>query len=98
MKENIDEYMIFFKKQGLKEKQSVIYEQLQILARFTNDLCKNINVSNELILNKEILDLKKESYTEDDFTEAMIVLINSIQNSICDYSNGITNLLDKIDN
>lgn len=98
MKENIDEYMIFFKKQGLKEKQSIIYEQLQILARFTNDLCKNINVSNELILNKEILDLKKESYTEDDFTEAMIVLINSIQNSICDYSNGITNLLDKIDN
>lgn len=98
MKENIDEYMIFFKKQGLKEKQSIIYEQLQILARFTNDLCKNINVSNELILNKEILDLKKESYTEDDFTEAIIVLINSIQNSICDYSNGITNLLDKIDN
>lgn len=98
MKENIDEYMIFFKKQGLKEKQSIIYEQLQILARFTNDLCKNINVSNELILNKEILDLKKESYTEDDFTEAIIALINSIQNSICDYSNGITNLLDKIDN
>lgn len=98
MKENIDEYMIFFKKQGLKEKQSIIYEQLQILARFTNDLCKNINVSNELILNKEILDLKKESYTEDDFTEAIIVLINSIQNSICDYSNGITNLLDKMDN
>lgn len=98
MKENIDEYMIFFKKQGLKEKQSIIYEQLQILARFTNDLCKNINVSNELILNKEILDLKKESYTEDDFTEAIIILINSIQNSICDYSNGITNLLDKMDN
>lgn len=98
MKENIDEYMIFFKKQGLKEKQSIIYEQLQILARFTNDLCKNINVSNELILNKEILDLKNESYTEDDFTEAIIVLINSIQNSICDYSNGITNLLDKMDN
>ena len=98
MKENIDEYMIFFKKQGLKEKQSIIYEQLQILARFTNDLCKNINVSNELILNKEILDLKKESYTEDDFTEAIIVLINSIQNSICDYSNGISNLLDKMDN
>lgn len=98
MRENIDEYMSFFKKQGLKEKQSIIYEQLQILARFTNDLCKNINVSNELILNKEILDLKKESYTEDDFTEAIIVLINSIQNSICDYSDGITNLLDKMNN
>ena len=51
-----------------------------------------------LMMPKEILDLKKDNYTEDDFAEAIIVLINSIQNSICDYSNGISNLLDKINN
>lgn len=97
MIEDINEYMIFFKQQTLKEKQSIVYEQLQLLAGFTNSLCQELNIPNKPILNREILDLKKDNYTEDDFAEAIIVLINSIQNSICDYSNGISDLLDQID-
>lgn len=97
MNEDINEYMIFFKQQTLKEKQSIVYEQLQLLTSFTNSLCQELNIPNKPILNREILDLKKDNYTEDDFAEAIIVLINSIQNSICDYSNGISDLLDKID-
>ena len=96
MNEDINEYMAFLS-QTLKEKQSIVYEQLQMLAGFTNDLCKELNIPNELILNRELLDLKKDDYTEDDFAEAIIVLINSVQNSICDYANGISTLLDKID-
>ena len=98
MSEDINEYMNFFKNQTLKEKQSIIYEQLQILTGLTNNMYKELNIQNDPILNREILDLKKDNYTEDDFAEAIIVLINSIQNSICDYSNGISNLLDKINN
>lgn len=97
MIENFEEYMKFFKEQSLKEKQSIIFEQLQMLAGFTNDLCSNLNISNEVLLNKELLDLKKDNYTEDDFAEAVIVLINSIQNSICDYTNGISSLLEKLE-
>lgn len=94
--ENFDEYMTFFKTQTLKEKQSIIYEQLQMLAGLTNNMCKEYNFSNELLINRELLDLKKENYTEDDFAEAIIVLINSIQRSICDYTNGLSNLLDEM--
>ena len=97
MNEDINEYMTFFKEQSLKEKQSIIYEQLQMLASFTNNLCNELNIPNEILMNRELLDLKNDNYTEDDFAEAIIVLINSIQNSICDYSNGIFQLLDKID-
>ena len=74
MSEDINEYMNFFKNQTLKDKQSIIYEQLQILTGLTNNMCK------------------------DDVAEVIIVLINSIQNAICDYSNGISNLRDKINN
>ncbi len=94
--EDFDEYMTFFKAQPLKEKQGIIYDQLQILAGFTNKLCKELRIPNEVLVNKELLDLKNDDYTEDDFAEAMIVFINSIQNSICDYSQGISNLLDKM--
>ncbi len=98
MNEDINEYMTFFKEQNLKEKQSIIYEQLQILTGLTNNLCNKLNISNEPILNKEILDLKNNNYSQDDFAEAIIVFIISIQNSICDYSNGISDLLDKMSN
>ena len=98
MNENIDEYMESFKNQTLKEKQNIIFEQLQMLTGFTNNLCKKINIQNEPILNRELLDLKNDNYTEDDFAEAIVVLINSIQNSICDYANGISDLFDKMDN
>lgn len=96
MEENINDYIKYFKEQTLKEKQSIIYEQLQVLMSLTNSLCKELNIENKPILNKEILDLKNNNYSEDDFAEAIIVLINSIQNSICDYANGISMLLDKI--
>ena len=96
MKEEFNEYMFFFKSQSLEEKQNIIYKQLQMLAAFTNNLCKELSIDNELIMNKELLDLKKDDYTQDDFAEAIITLVNSIQNSICDYSNGITNILDNM--
>lgn len=94
MNEDFNEYMKEFKTYSLKEKQNIIYEQLQLLTSFTNSMCKEINVDNEVLLNKELLDLKEKNYTQDDFAEAIIVLINSIQNSICDYSNGVSDLLD----
>lgn len=97
MNENFDEYMNFFKEQPLKEKQKIIYEQLQMLTGLTNNMCKELEIPNEPILNKELLDLNKDDYTEDDFAEAIIVFINSIQNSICDYSNGISMMLDSLE-
>lgn len=95
MPEDFNEYITFFKEQPLKEKQSIIYEQLQLLAEFSHNLCKELEIPNDILLNRELLDLKNDNYTEDDFSEAIIVLINSIQNSICDYSSGISKLLDE---
>lgn len=95
MTENINEYMNFFKQQSLNDKQNIIYEQLRTLASFTNHLCAELEIPNDILVNKELLDLKKDNYSEDDFLEAIVVLINSIQNSICDYASGISKLLDE---
>lgn len=96
MNKEFNEYMDFFKSQPLKEKQQIIYEQLILLTEFSNNLCKELDIKNDIILNRELLDLKKNNYTEDDFLEAIIVLINSIQTSICDYASGISDMLDKM--
>lgn len=92
--ENFNEYMEFFKSQPLKEKQSIIVDQMKILAGFTNSLCEEVGAKSEMLINRELIDLNKENYTEDDFAEAVIVLVNSIQNSICDLSNTLADIAD----
>lgn len=92
---DFDEYMAIFKSQPLKEKQDIIINQLKMLASLTNKMCEELNVKNEMIMNKELLDLKKEDYTEDDFAEALIVLVNSIQNSLCDFDLKLTDIMEK---
>lgn len=92
---NFDEYIEFFKKQPLKEKQDIIMEQLKMIASLANKMCNEINAKNEIIMNKELLDMKKDDYTEDDFAEAVIVLVNSIQNSLCDFDLKLTDIMEK---
>jgi len=94
--ENFSEYMEFFKSQPLKEKQSIIIDQMKTLAGFTNSLCAEVGAKSKMLINRELIDLKKENYTEDDFAEAVVVLVNSIQNSICDLSNALADLADTI--
>lgn len=83
--ENFNEYMESFKQLPLSEKQAIIMKQLKVLASFTNSLCNEIGVNNDLLINKELLDVEDNEYSEDDFVEAILVLINSIQNSVCDF-------------
>ena len=96
MKEDFNEYMTYYKKLPLKEKQGIVIDQLKLLALLTNKMCKEIGVQNEMILNKEIVDLEKGNYTEDDFAEAVITLVNSVQNSICDFDIKLKEINDNL--
>lgn len=96
MNENFEDYLTEFKKLPIKEKQSIAISQLKMLAGLTNNFCKEINAENEIIVNQELNDVNKEGYTEDDFAEAIIVLTNSIQNSICDFHLKMSEIIEKI--
>lgn len=90
--ESFDEYMKYYKNLPLKEKQSIAIDQLKMLATLTNKMCEELNVKNEMLMNRELLDINKGEYTEDDFSEALIVLINSVQNSLCDFDLKLTQI------
>ncbi len=94
MQEDFNKYMLSFKSRSLKDKQNIVIEQLKMLAILTNSMCKELNVDNEILLNRELIDINKDNYTEDDFAEALIVYINSIQNSLCDYCNKLVSVND----
>lgn len=97
MEQNFDEYMEDYKKLPLKEKQNIIFEQLKILTSLTEKMCDEIGAENELILSNELTDLSKDDYTEDDFAEAVITLVNSIQNSLCDFSLKLTEINEQLE-
>ena len=90
VEENFDEYMSYYKKLPLKEKQNILIEQLKMLSSVTNQLCQEVGVDNEVIVNRELLDLNSNNYTEDDFAEALVVLVSSVQDSICDFCEKIS--------
>lgn len=86
IQKKFDEYMENFKKLSLEEKQSIAIEQLKLLVSMAQEMCEVVDAKSEMIVNQELIDTNHESYTQDDFVEAVIVYINSIQNLLCDYN------------
>ncbi len=90
---NYEEYMKFFEKQSLKEKQTIIIEQLANLAGLTKEMCKSLGLKIEAL---PITKLKNKEYSEDDFAISVVSYVNSIQNHISNYIEGMDNFLDAV--
>lgn len=96
--EDFNNYLTYFKSLDIKEKKKIVLEQLKMLAVATNGMCKDINANNEIIINKELSDVTNKDFSDDDYMEALIVLINSIQGSICDFNDKMSYMIDTITN
>ena len=92
--EDFKKYMEEYKQLPLKEKQSIIIEQLKVLTSLTNKMCQEIGAENEMLITKD--EILSETYTEDDFANAVITLVNSIQNSICDFDLKLSDINDQL--
>lgn len=95
--DNLEEYIEYFKSLSLKEKQEIIIDELKMITGMTNQMCKEIEADNDLLLNKEMADVNDPNYTEDDFSEAVITYICSIKNSLSDFSNKLTDISENIE-
>lgn len=94
---DLNEYIEYFKKLSLKEKQSIIVDELKMLSAMTNKMCNEIDAKNEVLLSKEVVDINDGDYTEDDFSEAVITYICSIKNSLSDFSIKLTDISENIE-
>lgn len=94
--DNLDEYIEYFKSLSLKEKQEIIIDELKMITGLTNQMCKEIDASNEILVNKELADVNNSNYTEDDFSEAVITYICSIKNSLSDFNVKLSNISENM--
>ena len=93
--DDINEYMEEFKTYSLEEKRKVALDQLKLIASLANLMCEKLNVKNEVIITKDILEAHENTDSDDDFVEGIVVYANSIQESLCDFIEKMTTILEE---
>lgn len=91
--DEFNNYMTEFKKNSLEEKRKISLDQLKIIASLTNTMCNELGVKNDLIITKDVLEAEK-NISEDDYVEAVVVYTSSIQNSLCDFIDKMSEILE----
>lgn len=89
---NLDEYLEYFKKLSKEEKQRIIIDELKMLTGMTNKMCNEIGATNSILLSKELSNVNENNYED-----AVITYICSIKNSLCDFSNKLTEISNNIE-
>lgn len=88
---NFNNYVEKYKILPLKEKKEIVEKEMQELLAVINTLNQKHGKNTKTLFNREILDLKKEDATEDDFVEAIFVYSYSIKELIASLVEGLEN-------
>jgi len=94
-KEEFNKYVETYKKLPLQEKKEIVNAEVKKLLAFIEKAKMDVNAKEEILFNREILDLNQEVVSDDDFVEAMFVYIHSIQESLSEYFNAVSKYLYK---
>ena len=97
MKENeaFNAYVEAYKKLPLDAKKRRVNEEIKKLWAFIAKANADLKIDNEMLFNREILDLNKETISDEDFVEAMFVYVYSIEESLGKYFNAVSKILYK---
>ena len=80
-----DAFIEEYKDKSLKEKQTILVKELKELIALSQKICLDKGITYELITNKEILDINKDNYTEDDYVEAIYVYLQTFKEILSTY-------------
>lgn len=83
--EEFNNYVSMFKQLSKKDKEEALINILKENLVVVEKLLENKDVNKEVLFNKEILDLKKENYTDDDYLEAVFVYLHSFRELFASY-------------
>ena len=88
---DFDEYIEKYKNLPLKEKKELVEKEFRDILVVMDTLNKNHGNESKILYNREILDLKKDNVTEEDFVEAMFLYVHSVKELFA----SLMNALDK---
>ena len=84
-KEAFDAFVEEYKELPLNEKKDTLIKELKEMVALVEKLCIDNNIEYDMMINREILDINKENYTEDDYVEAVYVYIQMFKEILATY-------------
>ena len=81
----LDSFMEEYKEKSLVEKQKILIEELKELIVISEKICADRGIRYDLLFNREIIDINKENYTQDDYVEAVYAYIQMFKEVLSSY-------------
>ena len=89
--EKLNNFVEKYKKLSLVDKKIAIEKEIKETLALLEKLHEKLGKENDILFNKEVLDVKDGVSSEEDFVEAMFVYVLTIQESLASY----VDLIDK---
>jgi len=86
---DFDNYIEAYKKLNLSDKKNLVENEFYEIMIVLQKLCNNNGKHPKVLYNKEVMDIKKEGSTEDDFVEAVFTYCNSIKELLAEFVESI---------
>jgi len=88
-------YMKEFNEKDINEKKKEVYIQLKLLSNVTSELSASMGNNIDFGIKEDFYG--KQVFNQDDvYLTKLLILISSIQNSLADYTNSISNILENM--
>ena len=92
IQEKFDAYIAAYTNLSIDDKKREIISKLKSMLTDTMMINQSLGRSHDLLINRELIDLKKEPITEKDFLEGTFVYIHTLEDVVSDL---LKYLLDK---
>lgn len=90
MNEEFNKLVKLFKNLSIEEKKEYLIKEFKLSIALLEKMNNDIGVNNNLLLNKEIIDVNKKNPTDDDYLEAYFVYLHAINSSIIAFAEKIS--------
>ena len=92
IQEKFDKYIEAYTKLSIDDKKKEIIEKLRSMISNYEIVNRNLGRGHELLINRELVDLKEIPLTEKDFLEGIFVYIHTLDDEVSDLLNFLIKL------
>lgn len=84
LQKSFDEYIEAYTKLSTSDKKKELIEKLRGIISGIAQVNQQIGRNHELLINRELVDLKTDEITEDDFLEGAFVYVHTMEDMVFD--------------
>ncbi len=94
MQEEFENYLASVQGKSIEEKERLLFKQLSSIASLTNTMCRTVGLDSKLLVNDELLNVMKTDYSHDEYITSLMAISSSIQESLCDFDERISDIIE----